>query len=87
MSNGIKGKVVVITGVSGGLGEAPARLPSAQAQAICWAHGAPIASGPEAISASFAFPGSGPEESLQKCPCIFVAFMLHSPKWKASPTQ
>jgi NADP-dependent 3-hydroxy acid dehydrogenase YdfG len=35
MSNNIEGKVVVITGASSGLGEATARLLSAQAQALC----------------------------------------------------
>lgn len=44
MSKNIKEKVVVITGASSGLGEATARLLSAQGQALCWGHGASIAS-------------------------------------------
>jgi NADP-dependent 3-hydroxy acid dehydrogenase YdfG len=44
MSNNIEGKIVVITGASSGLGEATARLLSAQAQASCWVRGATIAS-------------------------------------------
>lgn len=44
MGHNIEGKVV-ITGASSGLGEATARLLSAQgASALCWVHGAPIAS-------------------------------------------
>jgi len=39
MSKNIEGKVVVITGASSGLGEATARLLSAQGQALCWEHG------------------------------------------------
>jgi NADP-dependent 3-hydroxy acid dehydrogenase YdfG len=45
MTQGIKDKVVVITGASSGLGEATARLLSAQgAQALWWVHGVSIAS-------------------------------------------
>ena len=44
MSNNIEGKVVVITGASSGLGEATARLLSAQGRASCWGHGASTAS-------------------------------------------
>jgi NADP-dependent 3-hydroxy acid dehydrogenase YdfG len=45
MGNNIEGKVIVITGASSGLGEATARHLSARAvHALCWAHGAAIAS-------------------------------------------
>jgi NAD(P)-dependent dehydrogenase (short-subunit alcohol dehydrogenase family) len=45
MSNNIVGKVVVITGASSGLGQAAARLLSAQgAQALRWVRGVSIAS-------------------------------------------
>ncbi len=40
MNNNIDGKVVVITGASSGLGEATARLLSAQGAQLCWARGA-----------------------------------------------
>ena len=45
MSNNIEGKVVVITGASSGLGEATARLLSAQGASVVLVRGASIASG------------------------------------------
>ena len=43
MSNNIAGKIVVITSASSGLGQATARLLSAQARMLCRVRGAPIA--------------------------------------------
>jgi NADP-dependent 3-hydroxy acid dehydrogenase YdfG len=40
MSNNIENKVIVITGASSGLGEAAARLLSAQVPALRWVHDA-----------------------------------------------
>jgi NAD(P)-dependent dehydrogenase (short-subunit alcohol dehydrogenase family) len=46
MSTNIDGKVVVITGASSGLGEATARLLSAEGASVCSARGARNASNP-----------------------------------------
>jgi NADP-dependent 3-hydroxy acid dehydrogenase YdfG len=43
MSNNIAGKIVVITSASSGLGQATARLLSAQARMLCRVRGASIA--------------------------------------------
>jgi hypothetical protein len=44
MSNNIEGKIVVITGASGGLGDEPLGFSPRRAQASCWVRGATIAS-------------------------------------------